>query len=35
MDGVPAMKACPMVDLFEQKITKGTKEKQATVNDKG
>jgi hypothetical protein len=33
--GVPAMKACPMVDFFEQKITKGTKERQATVNDKG
>jgi hypothetical protein len=24
------MKACPMVDFFEQKITKGTKERQAT-----
>lgn len=32
MGGVPAMKACPMVDFFEQKITKGTKERQATAD---
>jgi hypothetical protein len=35
MDGVPAMKACPMVDFFEQKITKGTKEKPATDGRRG